>query len=576
MVFGNSSPNLNEQEVQRRVAAVLQQKNQEIAELRGIIADCQNTLIHQKSKIEKLTADPLLFGTLLKVQGYPDPAVYAAGDDVFVTDRNSPHYLKAGKIVRPADANGLIIAKLTDGVEQGFFIGLQDRPPAQVQLLTKNDGTSAVVSMDGKAWEVRGIPNSGLQVGNTVKLRADNKAVVDLGNDDFNTGPICKVLAINEAGVEVFFHNDVVLVYNPHNFALEEGDRVVCDHGMFCVLRKLEKDNRQRYKVSEQLNVGWDQVGGLESAKQQLRDIIELPLLQPELFRHYKIQQSRGFLLYGPTGTGKTLLARVCACEIAKLYGKSALESGYIYVKSPELLSKWVGETEAEIRLLFEKSRKHYREHGYRAMLVFDEADAIMPQRGSRRSSDIADTMVPMFLGEMDGVDTKQTQENPIVVLLTNRADILDPAIVRDGRIDKHIKIDRPTELTAIDILDIHTKDIPFAEDRRSALALTTADLFSKSRLLYRINGQYEFTLGDAVNGAILENLAATSKMIALHRDLRNKTQTGVKIEDMREAVKRIYTEQGGLNHNFDVSDFCEKHHLQSKDVKIDRCFGSC
>lgn len=143
--------------------------------------------------------------------------------------------------------------------------------------------------------------------------------------------------------------------------------------------------------------MSWDDVGGLEVAKQELKSALEFPFLYPHLFDHYNIEGLRGVLLYGPPGCGKTLLARVCAYSIAKIHGKQAIDSAYIYVKSPEILDKWVGNTEREIRELFERGRKHYREHGYKAILAIDEADAIMPQRGTRRSSDISDTIVPMF-----------------------------------------------------------------------------------------------------------------------------------------------------------------------------------
>jgi len=261
---------------------------------------------------------------------------------------------------------------------------------------------------------------------------------------------------------------------------------------------------------------------------------------------------------------------------MGNVHGKDIRESGYIFVKGPEILSKWVGNTETEIRELFERGRRHYRQHGYKGILAIDEADAVLPQRGTRRSSDVSDTIVPMFLGEMDGIDAVQTEENPIVILMTNRADILDPAVTRAGRISKHIKVERPTEMTAIDILEIHTKGVPFQdEDKLSALAIATSDLFSKGRLLYRVNNEHDFTLGDAVNGAMLEALAESAKMIALHRDISNGTKTGIVTEDFRAAIVKLQRQQKGINHSFDLQDFAEKHGIQAKDMQVDRCFGA-
>jgi SpoVK/Ycf46/Vps4 family AAA+-type ATPase len=185
--------------------------------------------------------------------------------------------------------------------------------------------------------------------------------------------------------------------------------------------------------------------------------------------------------------------------------------------------------------------------------------------------------MVPMFLGEMDGVDKKQTEENPITVLLTNRADTLDPAITRPGRISRHIKIERPDEMSAVDILNIHTRNIPFADEssKKATLMIATADLFSKSRLLYRVNNQHDFTIAECVSGAMLENLAQIAKMNALHRDLAEKTQTGVNTEDFRVAVKKVFSQSRGQNHSYDLQDFAEKVGLQSEKMQVERCFGA-
>jgi SpoVK/Ycf46/Vps4 family AAA+-type ATPase len=209
--------------------------------------------------------------------------------------------------------------------------------------------------------------------------------------------------------------------------------------------------------------------------------------------------------------------------------------------------------------------------------LAIDEADAIMPQRGSRRSSDMADTIVPMFLGEMDGIDEIQTKENPIVILMTNRADTLDPAITRPGRINRHIKIDRPNELSAMDIMHIHIKDIPFKDNlmKESIVAIAVSDLFSKSRMIYRVNNEHNFTLGNCVNGAMLANIAEIAKMNALHRDMESKSRSGLILEDFRQAIQKVYLQQKGINHSYDLQDFAENVGLQPNNLQLDRCFGT-
>jgi ATP-dependent 26S proteasome regulatory subunit len=160
---------------------------------------------------------------------------------------------------------------------------------------------------------------------------------------------------------------------------------------------------------------------------------------------------------------------------------------------------------------------------------------------------------------------------------MTNRADILDPAVTRPGRISKHIKVSRPDETNALSVLEIHSKDMPFqdARNKLSVMAIATSDLFSKSRLLYRVNGEHDFTLAHAVNGAMIASLAETAKMNALHRDIASGNRTGVTVEDFRAAVKKIYEQQRGVNHSYDLQDFAEGLGIQPQNMKVDRCFGA-
>lgn len=581
----NPSTDLNvqiEREVQRRVAARMRQHGTEVEELRSIIQQCQNDLVRQHGIITRLTSEPLTFGTLLKSHVYPDPSKFKANDEVIVIDPNSPYRFKGGRIISGLngtpviDDEGFVFVKLIDDTEMRFSVGLEGKEPAQIRLTQKDDGTYAVVSLDGKPWEVRGVPDLDMAVGDCVKVKPDTKAIVSRSYS-LTAGPICTVAAVHESSVEVMHKGDLHLVYNPRRIPLEEGDRIATDPTMFCIIEKLPQDNNQKYRLTTDLTLTWDDVGGLDSAKQELRDALELPFLHKDLYEHYKMQAIRGVLLFGPPGCGKTLLARVAARAIADIHGASALDTGYIFVKAPELLDKWVGNTEKEIRSLFERGRRHYRQHGYKAILAIDEADAILPTRNTRVSSGVFETIVPMFLSEMDGIDERKTEANPIVILMTNRSDAIDPAVTRPGRISRHIKIERPTEMSAIDILDIHTRDMPFVDEgsRMSVLALTASDLFSKSRLLYRVNNEHDFTLGDSVNGAMLENIAEIAKANALHRDLVDKTRTGVTTEDLRQAVQKTYRQQRGINHSYDLQDFAEKLGIQPHQMSVDRCFGA-
>jgi|694.fasta_scaffold12037_17 proteasome-associated ATPase len=569
-----------EREVQRRVSVFRGQQVSEVQELRQIIDACRQDLIRQNALISKMTSDPLSFGTLIRVNTHTAKECFSLNDQVIVTDPQSVYYQKAGVIIGDPsnliDEQGTVLVKLLDQSEARFGIGLEGKARAQINLTDKSDGTSAIVNADGKFWEVRGVPNLNLKSGDFVKIRADNKAIVAKA-DDIAVGPIASVSAITDYGVEVKFRSENIIVTNPKEISLEEGDRVSIDTNLNLIVKKLPEDNSKRYSLVTEPTCSWDDIGGLEDIKQELKDAIELPMQKSDIFEYYKVKPMRGGLLCGPPGCGKTMLARACASSLASMHGKEVLPTGFIFVKAPEILNMYVGNTEAEVRNLFARSRKHYRKFGSKALLVFDEAEAILGPRGVRRSSDITDTVVPMFLGEMDGVDEQQTIENPIVLLLTNRPESLDQAVIRHRRINRHWKIGRPNEFTASNIMKLYFHNIPLDKEDASEqyMMITLADLFSKQRLLYRVNNEHDFTLGDCVNGAMIEEIVEMAKMSALHRDLKHSTKTGINLNDLRQAVEKIHRQQASVYHELDLKDFAEKLKIEPTSMQIQRRFGS-
>lgn len=566
-----------EAEVQRRTVLMQSQHNQEIAEKDQAIASLTDHLMNLSKSLERLEDSPYIFGVVCNVDNTPESYRFKTQDAVVVCDQTNDFHGLSGVIISHdpvVDENGLITVELTNKVVEKYSIGLKS--PAQIYLAQKSDGTRTLISVDGKILEVRGVPELELVPGDVVKITIATQQIVAVGNPEIISGPIVLITSINEDGIEVDNGGDRRLVLNPLDLEVKEGDRIVIDSSYAIILRKLKKDPRSRYKLLNPINVSWDDIGGLENAKLECRESIELPYQNPELFEFYNMKPDRGILLYGPPGCGKTMMAKAIATSIAKIHNHNITDSGYIYVKAPEILDKWVGNTEAEVRTIFERSREHYRQHNFKAVLAIDEADAILPQRGTRRSSDVSDTIVPMFLGEMDGVDDQQTKENPIVILMTNRSDVLDPAVTRPGRISKHIKISRPDQETTVKILNLHSNNAPFADENKEVIfAITCQNIFSKSRLLYRVNNEHDFTFGDCISGAMIEAICEKAKMIALHRDLEQKTKSGLVLKDFLDAVQSIYLNQKGLNHSYDLEDFAEKIGIQSSQMKITRCFGA-
>lgn len=564
-----------QQEVQRQTAVIQRELNDKIAGLEEQLFNYKTIIAEQNADIAALTGKAYYFGTIVKAQSQASSDVYKVGDEIVVVEPNHEFLGCIGKILELPNSDRLVKIELEDQAKTtlSMSIGSETTLP-QFKPTLKNDGTFVTVSVDGKIWEVKH-PNFPIAIGDPVKINPETKVIIEKGYR-VNAGTIAKVSAITSAGVEIEDKNEKKLVQNALGLTLKEGDRVVVDG--FIIVEKIPEDNSTKYRLTSEPNITWEDIGGIENAKLQLQQAIEWPILYPELFEFYSIPKETGFLIYGPPGCGKTLAARAVASSVAKHYGKEATESGYIFVKGPEILSKWVGNAEAEIRSLFERARNHFKQFGYPAILAIDEAESIMPQRGSRVSSDISDTTVPMFLGEMDGIDEEQTKSNPIVLLLTNRPDIMDQAVIRSGRINQHVKIDRPNEDAAIQVLKIHSAKIPFTSgiNPDQILMLVVSDIFSKSKILYKVNGEHTFCFADCLNGAILKSVTIEAKKNALHRDMKAGNKgIGVGYEDFKFAVNKLYNEQKGLGHNYDLIDFAEKLGIQAKDMKVDRCFAN-
>ena len=320
---------------------------------------------------------------------------------------------------------------------------------------------------------------------------------------------------------------------------IRAGDPLLIDPRSNVALEKLPKEEVEELVLEEVPDVSYEDIGGLEGQIEAIRDAVELPFLYAELFHEHQLEAPKGVLLYGPPGCGKTLIAKAVAKSLAdkvrERTGRQDAHSYFLNIKGPELLNKYVGETERQIRLIFQRAKER-SEEGLPVIVFFDEMDSMFRTRGTGISSDIESTIVPQLLSEIDGVETLK---NVIVIGASNREDLIDPAILRPGRLDVKIKIERPDAAQAADIMakylnptvPIHPEDIARASgDVRattSRMIQSTVDrMYSEAEdnrfleVTYA-NGDKEILyFKDFTSGAMIENIVRRAKKVAIKRFL--------------------------------------------------------
>lgn len=269
--------------------------------------------------------------------------------------------------------------------------------------------------------------------------------------------------------------------------------------------------------------IDWSEVGGLKSQIKEIQRQVEGPLSKASLYKEFGIEPSKGILLYGPPGCGKTLISKVIASTI--IDQKKGTNESFVYIKGPELLSMYVGNTEEKIRNIFNECRKLTRKTGSRSVIFIDEAEALLSKRGTGISSDVNSTIVPQFLAEMDGFDS----DSPFVLLSTNLPQSLDPAIVREGRIDLKVEIKRPTAEDAIEIFEIHLKKVK---------------LHGKKADLCKYGSEELYKTGVAVSGSMIKTIANMAAQEALYRYSDSGKEKGVTKVDLHNAIQKIVNSQ--------------------------------
>ncbi len=425
------------------------------------------------------------------------------------------------------------------------------RPGIDVKVIRK--GQEVILNEALNVIEIRGYDGQGEVVHLKDRLAKD-RAVITLHGDEERVSEIAEHL---------------------QDVKLSVGDVLLLDNRSGLLLEKLPKSEIEEVCLEEVPDVSYSDIGGLKKQIEVVMDAIELPLIYPELFKEYRLLPPKGVLLYGPPGCGKTLIAKAVANSIARrLESKENkdVRSYFLHVKGPELLNKYVGESERQIREVFNKA-KEKAEEGMPVVVFFDEMDALFRTRGTGISSDVESTIVPQFLSEIDGVESLR---NVIVIGASNRQDLIDPAILRPGRLDIKIRIDRPDRDAAIDIFTKYlTPDLPLHKSEiekdngdtkkvvERLINITVDRMYSldeenKFLEVTYANGEKEILyFKDFASGAMIEGVVARSKKYAIKRMI-TEGDGGIKGEDILTAIQDEFKENEDLPNTTNPDDWAK------------------
>jgi proteasome-associated ATPase len=354
---------------------------------------------------------------------------------------------------------------------------------------------------------------------------------------------------------------------------LRAGDLLLHDAKSGYVFERIPKSEVEELVLEEVPDIAYESIGGLKAQIDAIRDAVELPYLHPDLFLEHELKPPKGVLLYGPPGCGKTLIAKAVANSLAKKVAAKTGQEGKSYflnIKGPELLNKYVGETERHIRLVFQRAREK-ASHGTPVIVFFDEMDSLFRTRGSGVSSDVENTIVPQLLSEIDGVETL---ENVLVIGASNREDMIDPAILRPGRLDVKIKIERPDAESARDIfskyltpnLPLHARDLEeFGGDKELCVAnmirATVERMYTETEenrfleVTYANGDKEVLYFKDFNSGAMIQNIVDRAKKMAI-KDLLEHDQKGISVEHLLQACVDEFKENEDLPNTTNPDDW--------------------
>ena len=449
----------------------------------------------------------------------------------------------------------------------GTFLGVGD-----------DEGTVTVM-VSGRKLEVSTSPEvevAELEPGQEVRLN-DAMNVVAVGGYDDRGEVVTIAELLGDGRVLVVGRTDderVVTLATPlRALPLKAGDSLLLDARANTALERVPKAEVEQLVLEQVPDVTYEQIGGLGDQVEAIRDAVELPYLHAELFVEHELRAPKGILLYGPPGCGKTMIAKAVANSLAQRVaertGRTDVTSYFLNVKGPELLNKYVGETERQIRLIFQRAREKSAQ-GFPVIVFFDEMESLFRTRGSGVSSDVETTIVPQLLAEIDGVESLK---DVVVIGASNREDMIDPAILRPGRLDVKIKVDRPGARAAREVFSIYLHDgLPLSEPEvhaaGGAAAAVTAMIDRTVDKMYATDADNEFLevtyangekeilyFKDFNSGAMIENVVARAKKLAIKR-LLDTGQRGLRTDDLLTAIRDEFRENEDLPNTTNPDDW--------------------
>jgi proteasome-associated ATPase len=455
------------------------------------------------------------------------------------------------------------------------------QPPAGFgTFLARNDDDTVDVFTGGRKLRVNVSPSVDLDElsrGQEVMLNEALNVVAAFAFEQVGEVVMLKEVLADGDRVLVIANADeekVVRIAEPlRSEKIRAGDSLLLDARAGYVYERIPKTEVEELILEEVPDIDYGDIGGLTGQIEAIRDAIELPYLHPDLFLEHELKAPKGVLLYGPPGCGKTLIAKAVANSLAKKVAAKTGEEGksfFLNIKGPELLNKYVGETERHIRLVFQRAREKAGE-GTPVIVFFDEMDSLFRTRGSGVSSDVENTIVPQLLSEIDGVEGL---ENVIVIGASNREDMIDPAILRPGRLDVKIKIERPDAESARDIfskyltagLPLHETDLSeFGGNREETVAgmiqRTVERMYTESEenrfleVTYANGDKEVLYFKDFNSGAMIQNIVDRAKKMAI-KDLLENEQYGLRVQHMLQACLDEFKENEDLPNTTNPDDW--------------------